>query len=66
MAGIEDCRTAYRWLLDNGSRGRGRLACRGAWLQTWDHMVHVWKICHPGLAEGREALEEIRKFLAAT
>lgn len=35
-------------------------------LQTWDHMVHVWHIFHPELAEAREALEEIRKFLAAT
>jgi len=34
-------------------------------LQTWDHMVHVWQIFHPDLAEGREALEEVRKFLAA-
>lgn len=35
-------------------------------LQTWDHMVHVWQIYHPELPEGREAIEEIRKFLAAT
>jgi acetyl esterase/lipase len=35
-------------------------------LQTWDHMVHAWQIFHPELAEGREALEEVRKFLAAT
>jgi acetyl esterase/lipase len=35
-------------------------------LQTWDHMVHVWHIFYPELAEGREALEEVRKFLAAT
>jgi acetyl esterase/lipase len=35
-------------------------------LQTWDHMVHVWHIYFPELAEGREALEEVRKFLAAT
>jgi acetyl esterase/lipase len=35
-------------------------------LQTWDHMVHVWQIFYPELAEGREALEEVRKFLAAT
>jgi len=35
-------------------------------LQTWDHMVHVWQIYHPELAEGREALEAVRKFLAAT
>jgi acetyl esterase/lipase len=35
-------------------------------LQSWNHMVHVWQIFHPDLAEGRDALEEIRKFLAAT
>lgn len=35
-------------------------------LQSWDHMVHVWQIFHPELTEGRDALEEIRKFLAAT
>jgi len=35
-------------------------------LQTWDHMVHVWQIYYPELAEGREALDEVRKFLVAT
>lgn len=35
-------------------------------LQTWDYMVHVWQIYYPDLAEGREALEEVRKFLATT
>jgi acetyl esterase/lipase len=34
-------------------------------LQTWSHMVHVWQIYHPQLAEGREALAEIGKFLRA-
>jgi hypothetical protein len=29
-------------------------------------MVHVWQIYHPELPEGREAIEEIRRFLAAT
>lgn len=33
--------------------------------QTWNHMVHVWQIYHPELPEGREALEEIGKFLQA-
>jgi len=33
-------------------------------LQTWDHMVHVWQIFYPDLPEGREALEEIGRFLA--
>ena len=34
-------------------------------LQTWSRMVHVWHIYHPQLAEGREAMEEIGKFLRA-
>jgi acetyl esterase/lipase len=34
-------------------------------LQTWSHMVHVWHIYHPDLPEGREAFEEIKKFLLA-
>ena len=34
-------------------------------IQTWNHSVHVWHIFHPQLAEGREAMEEIRKFLRA-
>jgi acetyl esterase/lipase len=34
-------------------------------LQTWSHVVHVWQIFHPELPEGREALEEIGKFLRA-
>ena len=34
-------------------------------LQTWHHMVHVWQIYHPELPEGREAMEEIGKFLRA-
>jgi len=32
-------------------------------LQTWNHMVHVWQIFYPELPEGREALQEIGKFL---
>ena len=28
-------------------------------------MVHVWQIFNPELTEARDALEEIRKFLAA-
>ncbi len=34
-------------------------------LQTWSHVVHVWQMFHPMLAEGREAFTEIEKFLAA-
>jgi hypothetical protein len=29
-------------------------------------MVHAWQIFYPELAEGREALDEVRRFLAAT
>ena len=32
-------------------------------LQTWPHTVHVWQLFHPELPEGREAFEEIGKFL---
>lgn len=35
-------------------------------LQTWDHVVHAWPIFHRELPEAREALDEVRKFLAAT
>ncbi|MFZ4479145.1 MAG: alpha/beta hydrolase [Rhodoferax sp.] len=34
-------------------------------LQTWSHMVHVWQIFYPDLPEGRQALDEIAKFLRA-
>jgi acetyl esterase/lipase len=44
---------------------RARAAGSPARLQTWDHMVHVWQIFNPELPEARDALEEIRKFLAA-
>ncbi len=44
---------------------RARAAGSPARLQTWDHMVHVWQIFNPELTEARDALEEIRKFLAA-
>jgi epsilon-lactone hydrolase len=55
-------------LRDDARRYVNRALAAGspAQLQTWDHMVHVWQIFHPQLAEGRDALDEIRKFLAAT
>ena len=55
-------------LRDDARRYVNRAAAAGSpvRLQTWDHMVHVWQIFHPELAEGREALEEVRKFLAVT
>ena len=53
-------------LRDDARRYVNRAVAAGspARLQTWDHMVHVWQIFHPELAEGRQAFEEIRKFLA--
>jgi acetyl esterase/lipase len=55
-------------LCDDARRYVNRAAAAGspARLQTWDHMVHVWQIFHRELAEAREALEEVRKFLATT
>jgi len=54
-------------LLDDSRRYVNRAQAAGSpvKLQTWDHMVHVWHIFNPELAEARDALEEIRKFLAA-
>lgn len=54
-------------LRDDSVRYVNRAVAQGSpvILQTWSHMVHVWHIYHPQLAEGREALEEIRKFLRA-
>lgn len=52
-------------LRDDARRYANRAAAAGSpvTLQTWNHMVHVWQIFHPELAEGREAFEEIRRFL---
>jgi acetyl esterase/lipase len=54
-------------LHDDARRYVNRAAAAGSpvRLQTWNHMVHVWQIFHPELPEGREAFEEIRRFLAA-
>lgn len=54
-------------LRDDSVRYVNRAIAQGspATLQTWSHMVHVWHIYHPQLAEGREALAEIGKFLRA-
>ena len=53
-------------LRDDARRYANKAAAAGSpvTLQTWAHMVHVWQIFHPELPEGREALEEIRRFLA--
>lgn len=55
-------------LRDDARRYVNRAVAAGSpvQLQTWAHMVHVWQIYHPELPEGRDALDEIRKFLAAT
>jgi acetyl esterase/lipase len=55
-------------LRDDARRYVNRAVAAGspARLQTWDHMVHAWQIFYPELAEGREALDEVRRFLAAT
>lgn len=60
--------SAAEMLRDDARRYVNRAAAAGSpvRLQTWEHMVHVWQIFHPELAEGRAALEEIRRFLAAT
>lgn len=52
-------------LLDDSRRyvNKARSAGSPVTLQTWSHMVHVWQIFYPELPEGREALEEIGKFL---
>lgn len=54
-------------LLDDCRRYVNKAAAAGSPvnLQTWSHMVHVWHIFYPELTEGREAFEEIRKFLQA-
>jgi epsilon-lactone hydrolase len=53
-------------LLDDGRRYVNRAQAAGSpvRLQTWSHMVHVWQIFNPEVTEARDALDEIRKFLA--
>ncbi len=54
-------------LLDDGRRyvNRAQAAGSPAKLQTWSHVVHAWHFFNAELPEAREALEEVRKFLAA-
>ena len=54
-------------LLDDSRRYVNRAQAAGSpvRLQTWSHMVHAWQIFNPELTEARDALEEIRKFIAA-
>lgn len=42
---------------------RARAAGSPVRLQLWSHMVHVWPIFHPVLPEGRQALDEIGRFI---
>jgi monoterpene epsilon-lactone hydrolase len=53
-------------LLDDSRRYVNRAQAAGSpvRLQTWNHVPHVWHIFNPELTEARQALEEIRKFLA--
>lgn len=54
-------------LFDDSRRyvNRARAAGSPVRLQRWNHMVHVWQIFNPELAEALEALAEIGKFLDA-
>ncbi len=54
-------------LRDDARRYANRAAAAGSpvTLQTWNHVVHVWQVFHPDLPEGREAFEEIGRFLAS-
>lgn len=53
---VDDCRRYVNKAVAAGSPAK---------LQTWAHVAHAWHIFEPELAEAREALEEIRKFIAA-
>jgi monoterpene epsilon-lactone hydrolase len=57
--------SAMEMLRDDARRYVNKAVAAGSpvRLQTWDHMVHVWQIYHPELAEGRQAFMEIGKFL---
>lgn len=57
--------SAAEMLRDDALRyaNKARAAGSPVEVQTWAHMVHVWQIFHPDLPEGREALEEIGRFL---
>ncbi len=52
-------------LIDDSRRYVNKATAAGSvvTLQTWPHMVHVWHLFHPELPEGREAFEEIGRFL---
>ena len=52
-------------LVDDSRRYVNKAVAAGSpvTLQTWPHMVHVWQLFYPELPEGRDAFEEIAKFL---
>ena len=54
-------------LFDDSRRyvNRARAAGSLAWLQSWNHMVHVWQIFNPELPQAEQALAEIGRFLDA-
>ncbi len=57
--------SAHEVLLDDARRyvNKAREAGSPATLHVWSHVPHVWHIYYDELTEGREALEEIGKFL---
>lgn len=52
-------------LRDDARRYVNKAAAAGSpvFLQTWDHVVHVWHMFDPDLSEARAAFEQIRLFL---
>ena len=52
-------------LRDDSRRYVNRAVAHGspAHLQTWPHMVHVWHMFYPRLAEAGQAWDEIHKFI---
>jgi acetyl esterase/lipase len=53
-------------LLDDARRYVNKARSQGspATLQTWPGMVHVWPMFHNVLPEGKEALDQVAKFVA--
>ena len=54
-------------LLDDSQRYLNKALAAGSpvSLQTWQHVVHVWQMFYPELAEARQAFDEIDGFLQA-
>jgi acetyl esterase/lipase len=53
-------------LLDDARRYVEKARSQGSpvTLQTWPGMVHVWPIFHGLLPEGKQALDQVAKFVA--